>query len=58
MLDDSTTCLLSKIGEQTWELRVSRGPHLFRVAVFSELGVAMSTAQSWRAEFAPRVKIA
>lgn len=57
-LDDGTVCMLAKVTERTWELRVTRGPQLLRVEVFSDLVVVVTTAGSWRAEFGRQVKIA
>jgi len=52
-LDDTTTCLLSKVGVSTWELRVARGPRLLRVELFGNLSVAVLAARDWRTQFAP-----
>jgi hypothetical protein len=57
-LDDGTVCMLAKVTERTWELRVTRGPQLLRVEVFSDLAVVVTTADRWRAEFGRQVKIA
>ena len=57
-LDDGTVCMLAKISEHTWELRVTRGSRLFRVEVFSDLATAVTTADTWRTEFRLQVKIA
>lgn len=50
-LDDGTICVLSKIGHETWEVRVTRGPRLLRIETFSDLLVAVSMAGAWRAQF-------
>jgi hypothetical protein len=57
-LDDGTVCMLAKISERTWELRVTRGSRLFRVEIFSDLATAVTTADTWRTEFRLQVKIA
>ncbi len=57
-LDDGTACLLSKVGERTWELRVTRGPRLVRAELFSSLPVAVATAAAWRTEYARDAEIA
>jgi len=57
-LDDGTACMLSKVGERAWELRVARGPRLIRVEVFGDLHVAVNTAASWRAQFTTDAQIA
>ena len=50
-LDDGTVCVLSKIGHEIWEVRVSRGPRLMRVETFNDLGIAVSSATAWRVHF-------
>jgi hypothetical protein len=57
-LDDGTTCMLSKVGDRAWELRVARAARLIRVEVFSDLYAAVNTAASWRAQFTTDAQIA
>jgi hypothetical protein len=55
-LDDKTTCLLSKVGVSTWELRVMRESRLLRVEFFGNLAVAIAVARDWRASFADQIE--
>jgi len=57
-LDDGAVCLLTKISEHTWELRVSRGPRLLRVEVFGDLHAAVTAAAAWRAQLVADARIA
>jgi hypothetical protein len=57
-LDDGTACHLSKVGERTWELRVSRGHRLLTVEVFRDLRIAVATAAAWRGQYAAEAESA
>ena len=57
-LDNGTACYLSKVGDRTWELRVSRGHRLLVAEMFQDLRMAVSTAHAWRVQYAAQAESA